>query len=109
MHTPSTNGTPDELDKTIAEELGTDHVSIGTRSTGKIHKIVVDRDACIGAQSCAVVTPDLFQMDEENLAYVVDGDLDQLQEDMIKMSAASCPVLAIHLYDKDGNKLFPEE
>ena len=95
-------------DKQITDELGTEHVSIGTRTTGKIRKIVVDRDACIGAQSCVVVTPNLFQMDDENLAYVVDGDLNQLDEEMIKMSAESCPVLAIHLYDDDGNKIFPE-
>lgn len=94
--------------KAITDELGTEHISVGERTTGKIRKIVVDRDACIGARSCVVVTPDLFQMDGENLAYVVKGDLNKLDEDLIKMSAESCPVLAIHLYDEEGNKIFPE-
>ncbi|MBT4542186.1 MAG: ferredoxin [Candidatus Magasanikbacteria bacterium] len=94
--------------KEIIDELGTDHVSYGTRTVGEIRKIFVDRDACIGAQSCAVVAPLLFQMDDENLAYVTDNDLNELDEEIIKMSAESCPVLAIHLYNKEGKKVFPE-
>ncbi|NCO04764.1 MAG: ferredoxin [Candidatus Magasanikbacteria bacterium] len=91
----------------IIDELGTEHISVGVRKTGKIRKVVVDRDACIGAQSCVVVTPDLFQMDDENLAYVTDKDHNLMDDDMIRLSAESCPVLAIHLYDEDGNKIFP--
>ncbi|MBT3419449.1 MAG: ferredoxin, partial [Candidatus Magasanikbacteria bacterium] len=47
-------------------------------------------------------------MDDENLAYVTDNDLNELDEEIIKMSAESCPVLAIHLYNKEGKKVFPE-
>jgi len=51
----------------------------------------------------------VFQMDDENLAYVPkDSNLDLMDDELIKMSAESCPVLAIHLYDEDGNKVFPE-
>jgi ferredoxin len=45
-------------------------------------------------------------MDGQNLAYVVDPD--GQDEETLLMSAQSCPVLAIHLYDKDGKKVFPE-
>jgi len=95
--------------KAIIDELGTENISVGTRKVGKIRKIVVDRDACIGARSCVVITPQVFQMDDENLAYVPkDSNLDLMDDELIKMSAESCPVLAIHLYDEDGNKVFPE-
>lgn len=74
---------------------------------GKITKIVVDKNACIGAASCVIVAPGVFQMDGENKAYVVDPDT--ADEDTILLAAQSCPVLAIHLYDESGNKIFPEE
>ncbi len=81
--------------------------SQGIRKEGKIRRIVVDRAACIGAQSCVVVAPGVFQMDEQNLAYVVDPD--SHDEDTVLLSAQACPVLAIHLYDEDGNKIFPKD
>lgn len=81
--------------------------SEGIRKTGKIRRIVIDRQACIGARSCVVVAEKVFQMDDQNLAYITD-DVDSTEEDMIRLAAESCPVLAIYLYDKDGNKLFPE-
>ncbi len=77
-----------------------------TKAGRKIRRIVIDRQACIGAQSCVVVAPGIFQMDEQNLAYVVDPDAHD--EETLLMAAQSCPVLAIHLFDKDGKKVFPE-
>ena len=95
-------------DKDIQNELGSADLSVGTRKTeGEIHKIVVDRQACIGAQSCVVVAGKVFQVDDQNLAYVT-GDLDSTDEETIKLAAQSCPVLAIHLYRKDGSKIFPD-
>lgn len=82
--------------------------SEGVRNgSGKIRKIVIDRTACIGAQSCVVIAPRTFQMDEENLAYVVDPD--SHDEETILLAAQSCPVLAIKLFGKDGKQIFPEE
>lgn len=89
---------PDDLPEDISEKI---------RKGGKIRRIVVDRQGCIGAQSCVVVAPGVFQMDDENLAYVVDPDSED--EDTILMAAQSCPTLAVILYDEDGNKIFPEE
>lgn len=82
-------------------------ISMKIRKGGKIRRIVVDREACIGAQSCVVVAPGVFQMDDGNLAYVTDPEGED--EDTIMLGAQSCPVLAIHLYDKDGNQIFPDE
>jgi len=95
-------------DDQIKEELGVDDLSIGTRKDDQeIAKIVVDRQACIGAQSCVVVAEKVFQMDEENLAYVTE-DVDSTDVETIKLAAQSCPVLAIHLYNKYGKKIFPD-
>ena len=84
-----------------------ENISQGIRTSGKIRRIVVDRTACIGARSCVLVAEKTFAMDDQNLAVVSNPDLDD--EETIKLAAQSCPVLAIFLYDKDGNKLFPEQ
>jgi ferredoxin len=91
--------TPDDLPEEMSE---------GIRKEGTIRRVVVDRAACIGARSCVVVAEAAFQMDDENLAYVPDT-LNEVDEETLKLAAEACPVLAIHLYDKEGKKLFPEE
>jgi len=89
---------PNDLPEDISEKI---------RKGGKIRRIVVDRQGCIGAQSCVVVAPGVFQMDDENLAYVLDPDSED--EDTILLAAQSCPTLAVILYDENGIKIFPEE
>lgn len=76
------------------------------RKVGRIRKIVVDQDLCIGAASCVVVTPGIFQLNDEQKAYIVDPEA--ADDDMLLLSAQSCPVLAIKLYDEEGNQIFPE-
>lgn len=82
-------------------------ISQKIRAGGQIRRIVVDRAKCIGAGSCVAVAPGVFQLDGENLAYVIDPD--STDEDTILLAAQSCPVLAIELYDEAGKKIFPEE
>lgn len=71
----------------------------------RIARIEVDRDLCIGAESCVVVAPDVFEMDSENKAVLKTGYT--TDDQTILMSAQSCPVAAILLYDEDGNQLYP--
>lgn len=81
-------------------------ISQKIRAGGKIRRIVVDRKLCIGANSCVAVAPGVFQLDDQNLAYVVDPE--SADDDTILMSAQSCPVLAVLLFDEEGKKIFPE-
>lgn len=71
-----------------------------------IGKVVVDRDLCIGAGTCEALAPNTFKLDSEGKAYVVTLGADDDQT--ILDAAMSCPVLAIKVYDKDGNLLFPK-
>jgi ferredoxin len=77
-------------------------------SDKKITKIVVDRNACIGAATCVVVSPDGFELDGENIA-VAKPDAETLDDNQLLMAAQSCPTGAISLYDAEGNKIFPKE
>lgn len=72
----------------------------------KIAKIVVDRDACIGAAPCVVVAPGVFQMDDENKAYVVNPK--GADDETILLAAQACPVQAILLYDESGTQIYPD-
>jgi len=71
-----------------------------------ISKIVVDRDLCIGAAPCVTVAPGVFQLDDENKAYVVDPN--GADAETILLAAQACPVQAIFLYDENGNQIYPD-
>lgn len=73
----------------------------------KIAKIVVDKEACIGAAPCVTIAPGVFQLDDENKAHVVDQNA--ADNDTILLAAQSCPVQAISLFDDEGNQIYPEE
>ncbi len=82
----------------VPEKLNTEKLQIA--------RIEVDRELCIGAESCVVVAPDAFEMDEENIAIVKDGAL-LVDPQTILEAAQACPVAAILLFDKDGNQIYP--
>jgi len=71
----------------------------------KISKVEVDRDLCIGAAPCVTVAPGVFQLDEENKAYVVDQN--GADADTILLAAQACPVQAIKVFDENGVQIYP--
>lgn len=77
-----------------------------TDKTRKIHKVVVDRKACIGAATCVIVAPQAFDMDEENIAVVLET-AKEVDDSTLLMAAQSCPTAAILLLDADNNQIFP--
>ena len=40
---------------------------------GKILSIIIDKDTCIGAASCMVISPETFGIDDASKAYVIDN------------------------------------
>ncbi len=72
----------------------------------KISKVEVDRDVCIGAAPCVTVAPGVFQLDDENKAYVVDQN--GADAETILLAAQACPVQAIKVYDENGVQIYPE-
>lgn len=71
----------------------------------KIKKIEVCRDLCIGAGTCVVLAPKTFEMDDENIAILIDEKGDTAEE--ILMGAESCPTKAILLFDENDEQLYP--
>ena len=66
--------------------------------------ITVDRALCIGSGDCVDTAPDVFQLDDEDKAVVVDPDGASL-DDVID-AARNCPVSAILVAGEDGD-LYP--
>jgi ferredoxin len=67
-------------------------------------EITVDRSLCIGSGDCVDTAPNVFQLDEEDKAVVVDPDGAAVDE--IVQAAANCPVSAIFVVGEEGD-LYP--
>ena len=67
-------------------------------------EIVVDRALCIGSGDCVDTAPDVFQLDGEDKAVVVDPDGAPLDD--VLQAAANCPVTAIAVIGESGD-LYP--
>ena len=88
---------------------------------GKIKKFEVKRDLCIGAASCIVVTPSVYELDQENKAVIKQknnvknsgpADVKNLEdtgidEKKLMEAAEVCPTKAIYLYDEGGKQVYP--
>lgn len=83
-----------------------DSVKERTKKDSEIGKIEIDRDLCIGAASCLVAAEKMFKLDEENKAVILDPN--EYNDETIKLAAKACPTLAIQLYNKKGEKIYPK-
>ena len=66
--------------------------------------VEVDRGLCIGSGDCVDTAPDVFQLDDEDKAVVV--DLDGAPLDDVMEGAGNCPVSAIRVVGDEGD-LYP--
>ncbi len=67
-------------------------------------EINVDRALCIGSGDCVDTAPDVFQLDAEDKAVVIDPD--GASTDDVLDAAANCPVSAVLIVGEDGD-LYP--
>ena len=67
-------------------------------------QIDVDRALCIGSGDCVDTAPDVFQLDDEDKAVVVDPD--GAPTDEVIDAAGNCPVTAIFVRGEAGD-LYP--
>jgi ferredoxin len=66
--------------------------------------VEVDRGLCIGSGDCVDTAPDVFQLDDEEKAVVVDPD--GASVDDVVQAAGNCPVSAITVVGELG-ELYP--
>ena len=68
-------------------------------------RIEVDRELCYGFGDCVDSLPDVFALDDEDTAIVLDPDAAGIED--IMEAAQNCPVDAIIVTDDDGEQLYP--
>jgi len=80
----------------------------------KKYRVEYTRGECIGAFACVAVLPKYWEVAQDGKANLIgckkDGDkyiieIDESELEQMKLSAESCPVNVIHIYDEDGNKI----
>jgi len=67
--------------------------------------VEVDRALCFGFGDCVDTVPEVFELDEEDKARVIDPDAASVDE--IAEAAQNCPVDAIVVTDENGVQLYP--
>ena len=83
-----------------------ENTEIGESKKSK-YRVIVKKELCIGAASCAAIAPETFELDDENIAFLNDGDWDE--DDLILAAAQSCPVFAIIIENiETGEQIFPD-
>jgi len=84
-----------------------ENTEIATFSKSK-YRVIMRKDLCIGAASCAAIAGNTFEMNDNNIAIIKEGEWDE--DDLILAAAQSCPVLAIIIEDiQTGERIFPVE
>ena len=67
-------------------------------------EITIDRERCMGSGNCSFWAPNVFDLDDEGYAVVVNAEGDG--EDKIILAAQGCPTQAITVR-RDGEKVAP--
>lgn len=78
---------------------------VTTHQVGK-YEVRVIRNKCIGAASCVAIAPQTFDLDEENIAIIINqhGDDDETR----LLAAQSCPTAAIEVINTEtGEMVWP--
>lgn len=57
-------------------------------------KVTIDRSGCISCAICEMICPQVFRMDDEGLAEVIEQP-NQRNESFVAQAAAECPVAVI--------------
>jgi ferredoxin len=60
-------------------------------------KAIVDKNLCIGCGLCASDCPEVFVMDDENIAKVIADPVPAEQKEACRLAAQNCPVEAIKI------------
>lgn len=71
------------------------------------YNVKIVRSACIGAATCVAVSPDVYELDGENIAVFKDGASDTDENTLA--AAQGCPTKAIILTDAEtGEQVWPK-
>jgi ferredoxin len=70
-------------------------------------KVKVDADLCAGCAVCESAAPDVFKMNDDNIAEVQPAGLAAAENDLVIEAAQGCPSEAIIVTDASGKQVVP--
>lgn len=76
------------------------------RTKGKITKIVVEQELCIGCGACVATIPEVFVLNKKGRSEVKNPDAGD--DNSIKNAADVCPVSAISIFEGE-KKILPKK
>ena len=79
--------------------------NISERTLGGL-TILIDRDLCVCFGDCIDAAPDVFELDDEDIAAFKKGDPD-VDREVLLDACSSCPVDALTALDEEGAQLVP--
>ncbi len=81
--------------------------SFETLRKGK-YRIEILKDRCIGAASCAAVSPKAFKLNSDQIVEIQPTISTETDENLL-LAAQSCPAMAIEVYNTEtGEKIWPK-
>ena len=60
-------------------------------------KAYVDKETCIGCEVCVNICPEVFSMDDDDLAVAIDGDIPDEVMGECEEAKDSCPTSSISI------------
>ena len=68
-------------------------------------QIRILRSACCGNAQCVEIAPDIFALDSQHKATVLDEEAAPVEA--LIAAAEACPCQAVLILDDEGNRVFP--
>jgi ferredoxin len=68
-------------------------------------QVRINRHECCGNAQCVEIAPDVFALDHQQKAKVLDPEAASLE--LLIEAAEACPCQAIGIEDDEGNPVFP--
>ncbi len=65
----------------------------------------IDRTLCVGFGDCVEVAPEVFDLDDDDVAIFINGN--DFSRDQLIEACAVCPVDALIVWDEKGNQVVP--
>lgn len=62
-------------------------------------RLLIDRDACVGAGMCVMAAPEVFDQDELDGRVLMIGSVDEFNTELVREAVMLCPSGALSLSD----------